>query len=211
MASAVGAARGPRRARFTVTRSKPSLCNALQKASGTKLDEDSWHASSSDRRRQVARCPDPSGGARRIARASSLIAPQRVDRVAERNRRRALARQLREPTHEVANTPQRANKMTARFSVAISRPHRDQGVRPDYDLSSSIDSHPRATDQAGTLSNGRASPGSLCRCEGHVSRSRRLGACRRVATLADELPSRHLRRLRRTAIYCRIARSCGAT
>ena len=53
--------------------------------------------------------------------------------------------------------------------------------------------------------------GSLCRSEAHVSRSRRRGACRCVASLADELPTRHLRHVRHAAMPDCIARSAGTT
>jgi hypothetical protein len=49
---------------------------------------------------------------------------------------------------------------------------------------------------------------SRCRPEGHMSRSCRRGCCRCVATLADELPPRHVRRAAR---HCGIGPSCCAT
>ena len=66
--------------------------------------------------------------ARRLDRAeTSLLRARR----AERNRERPFAGQLREPARELGRMPRRANKTRRRFRAAISRPHRDQPVRPE--------------------------------------------------------------------------------
>lgn len=188
-------------------RNSPKIC-------GTHLLP-RWPQDGASGRRTHAAARGRSRARRLDRRATSLIRARR----AGRNRVRPFAGQLREPTRELGRMPRRANKMRRRFRVTVSRPHWDQRVRPGYDLSSSFETRaiacirprvqPIAVARCRREIRKRAtSRTARCRPEGHVSRSCRRGCCRCVATLADELPPRHLRR---AAMRCGIGRSCCAT
>ncbi len=116
---------------------------------GTHLLPRSPHDDSSGRRTDTA--ARGRSRARRLDRAGTSLLRARLP---ERNRERPFGGQLRELARELGRMPRRANKMRRRFHAAVSRLHRDQRLRSDYDLSSRFET--RAVGYACNRSRQRA-------------------------------------------------------